>query len=98
MCWKGGPVWKRAFAKEIENLINNTLVGNDINPFTWSLPIEQSRDESNRKVLGKIHLDNTRTRKMMQALDQVVDVCVVDENRINKWKYIDITIVELKIS
>lgn len=76
-----------AFTNEIEDLINNKLVGNDINPFSWSVPIEQSRADPTRKVLGTIHLDNTRTRKMMKALDQVVDVCVVDPIRIQKWKY-----------
>jgi hypothetical protein len=64
------------FVSEMENLINMSILGTCEDPCQWICPFDPKKKE-----FGPITMDNVRTRRIIDALDIIVDVCVIDEGR-----------------
>ena len=69
-----------AFISDVEDLINKSMLGTNADPCQWMCPFDFKKKE-----LGPITMDNVRTRRIMDSLDIMVDVCVVDEGRKASW-------------
>ena len=68
------------FITDIEKEINTSILGTDDDPCQWTCPYD-----ANKKELGPITMDNVRTRRVVDMLDDVVTLCVTDEVRKTLW-------------
>ena len=68
------------FVSEMENLINMSILGTCEDPCQWICPFDPKKKE-----FGPITMDNVRTRRIIDALNIIVDVCVIDEGRKTLW-------------
>jgi hypothetical protein len=68
------------FVLDIERLINTEILGSEDDPCQWMCPYDV-----NKKELGPITMDNVRTRRVVDCLDVIVDLCVTDEIRKTLW-------------
>jgi hypothetical protein len=68
------------FITDIESLINRVILGTDDDPCQWMCPYD-----AQKKELGPITMDNVRTRRVVDSLDIVIDLCVIDEGRKTLW-------------
>lgn len=68
------------FVSDMENLINQSILGTPDDPCQWMCPFD-----SKKKELGPITMDNVRTRRIIDALDIMVDACVTDNVRTELW-------------
>ena len=68
------------YISEVERIVNRSILGTEDDPCQWMCPFH-----SNKKELGPITMDNVRTRRIIDALDTIVDLCVIDEGRKTMW-------------
>jgi hypothetical protein len=68
------------FIADIERLINTAILGTTDDPCQWMCPYD-----AKKKELGPITMDNVRTRRVVDGLDIIVDLCVIDEDRKSWW-------------
>ena len=64
----------------IGDVINRSILGTNIFPCQWICPFDIKKNE-----LCPITMDNVRTRRILDSLDVLVDVCVFDEGRKVSW-------------
>jgi len=69
-----------AFFCEINRIVSTEILGSVGNPSQWECPCDRSRHE-----LGVICLDNTKTRKVVNGMDKIIDLCI-DPVECLKWK------------
>jgi hypothetical protein len=68
------------FVSDIERLINSSILGSEDDPCQWMCPFD-----SKKKEIGPITMDNVRTRRIVDAMDTLVNFCVVDGERALWW-------------
>lgn len=68
------------YIAEVERLINRSILGTDDDPCQWMCPYN-----AQKKELGPITMDNVRTRRIVDALDIVIEFCVTNEDRKALW-------------
>ncbi|KAI2490108.1 hypothetical protein MHU86_24479 [Fragilaria crotonensis] len=68
------------FISDIESLMNRAILGSEDDPCQWMCPYDPKKKE-----LGPITMDNVRTRRVIDSLDKVIDLCVIDEGRKTLW-------------
>jgi hypothetical protein len=68
------------YVAEVERLINRSILGTDDDPCQWTFPYN-----AQKKEVGPITMDNVRTRRIVDALDVVIDFCVTNEDRKALW-------------
>ena len=71
---------KTRFVSDVEDIINNTILGSKDDPCQWMCPFDLKK-----KVIGPITMDNVRTRRIVDAMDCLVAFCVSDESRVSLW-------------
>ena len=83
---------KKAYLSEIENILNNEVLGSEGNEAQYKIPIEKQKGETTTKN-GTIKMENYRMRRIINELDQIIEKSVVDNNnnsesnlRKLKWK------------
>ena len=59
---------KKAYLSEIENILNNEVLGSEGNEAQYKIPIEKQKGETTTKI-GTIKLENYRMRKIINELD-----------------------------
>jgi hypothetical protein len=71
----------QAFVADVEAYINQTVLGTVERPAQWELPIE-----GNFESVGKICLDNNRTRLIVTELGGLIELSVYKETRRLAWR------------
>ena len=64
---------------EIENILNNEVLGSEGNEAQYKIPIEKQKGETKTKI-GTIKMENYRMRRIINELDQIIEKSVVDNN------------------
>jgi hypothetical protein len=67
--------------EDVENFINQNVLGDEANPAQFAFPAE---DDS--KTVGIICLDNNRTRKIVNCISGLINICLPDEEVRQSWK------------
>jgi hypothetical protein len=73
------------FIEEISRVMNEEILGSVDNVAQWKLPTESNRGE-NLKV-GTLNIENYRGRKIMENFSALVDQCIVEDDKRQKWRY-----------
>lgn len=68
------------FIAHVENIINQSILGTPNDPCQWMCPFDFQKKE-----MRPITMDNVRTRRIIDALDILVEACVTDDNRRRLW-------------
>jgi len=61
------------YKKRIENLINTSIIGNEINKYQYDLPLEDDPNGTGRRI-GIINFENTKVRKILDNIHEIVEV------------------------
>jgi hypothetical protein len=77
----GENVRIQAFLDEIQVICNTSVWGSEEHQVRWTCPYDTAT-----KTIMTICLDNVRTRKVINALDCLVDVCIPEEEGRDLWK------------
>jgi hypothetical protein len=72
------------FVEDIEVIINKYVLGEEENPAQWDCPLEGENLADKR--IGKICLDNNRTRKVVENLSELIDLCIIEPEKVQLWK------------
>ena len=59
----------------METVINNKILGNGLNKWQFAVPIEKGRDGEG-SIIGKINLVNTKTRELVENIEELIDFCL----------------------
>lgn len=76
---------ERKFIEVISQIMNEEILGSVDNRAQWKLPTEAVRGESLK--IGTINIENYRGRKIMENFSSLVDHCIVDVVKRQKWRY-----------
>ncbi len=68
------------FIAHVECVINQSILGTPNDPCQWMCPFDFKKKE-----LGPITMENVRTRRIVDALDILVEGCVTDKDRKGLW-------------
>ena len=71
------------FKNEVNNCFNQQLWGTNDNPGFWDMPTEKDRDGN--VVLSTLSFGNVRTRKAIDKVEKLIDVCLLENER-SDWK------------
>jgi hypothetical protein len=66
----------KLFIAEVERIMNEEILGEVSDKSSWMFPY----DEKLKKV-GTVSLDNTKVRKLVAKMDQIINTCVTDADR-----------------
>jgi hypothetical protein len=70
----GENVRINAYLEQIQELCNSSIWGSEDRPVRWMYPYD-----TQMKQIMTICLDNVRTRKVVNSLDWLTDVCIPAE-------------------
>jgi hypothetical protein len=76
---------EKIFVGSIEDVMNSQILGDEFNRTFWRCPIEKEQTSTTKKV-GIVSLSNGRSRKVIEDIDDLIDLCIVDPNKNQKWK------------
>jgi hypothetical protein len=68
------------FVSDIKHIINTSILGSEDDPCQWICPFDPKKKE-----IAPITMDNVRTRRVVDAMDALVEFCVVDKERASLW-------------
>ena len=71
------------FEKEVNECFNKVLWGQQNKPALWKMPTEIDKDGN--IVLSTLSFGNVRARNAMNDVDSLIDICILQNNRVN-WK------------
>lgn len=71
------------FLTKIEEACNEKIWGATTRPTAWKVPFNWKD-----KKLDDITLDHNRTRKLMEHLHYLIEICISSPSKINKWNTI----------
>jgi len=71
-----------SFFTAVNHIVNTTILGTMQNPSQWECPCDRTCRE-----LGIICLDNVRTQKIVNGIDHLLDLCIVNDEERDQWKY-----------
>jgi hypothetical protein len=69
------------FLEEIEKIVNESILGDPEHRAHWYLPYDQKAKE-----IAPITMDNNRVRKLMNGLEEMIELCVADGTEKEKWQ------------
>ena len=69
-----------AFYASIQVAVNSDILGDDYHMGQWRFPISDDQ-----KGVGQLRMHNPHTRKFIKKLDILIELCVVDNTRREKW-------------
>jgi hypothetical protein len=69
------------FFTDVECILNTKIIGDDMGPSQWQCP----RGDKDRKELGTITLDNNRTRKVVNEIELLTQLCLPNADEKSKW-------------
>jgi hypothetical protein len=69
------------FLTWVEEKMNSSMLGSEERPIIWKCPFN-----ANKKQVGTICLDNVRTRRVLKALMELVDVCIPAVADRDQWR------------
>jgi hypothetical protein len=70
----------KSFIKRIEDICNSTIWGSDESPVRWILPYD-----TQDKKITTISLDNVKTRKIIDSVELLVEVCIEEGPKRELW-------------
>lgn len=70
----------KAFATQIENILNTQILGDDYGPSQWCIPMSDDN-----KTVGTITLDNNRIRQIMEDFEMIITASISDFTRCDKY-------------
>jgi hypothetical protein len=76
---------KGKFMEVISEIINEEILGSVDNKVQWKVLTESNRGESWK--IGTINIENHRGRKRMDNFSSLVDHCIIDVDKRQKWRY-----------
>ncbi|KAL7580553.1 hypothetical protein ACA910_003678 [Epithemia clementina (nom. ined.)] len=68
------------FVKKVEKIMNNNVFGDKLNEAQWQCLLSD-----NKKEIVTITMNNVHTKKVIQKLDLLVEICVQDGRRREEW-------------
>eukprot|EP00978_Attheya_sp_CCMP212_P037072 scaffold172358_cov32-Attheya_sp.AAC.1 len=71
---------EKIFVGSIEDVMNSQILGDEFNRTFWRCPIEKEQTSTTKKV-GIVSLSNGRSRKVLENIDDLIDLCIY-----KKWK------------
>jgi hypothetical protein len=69
------------YLEEIQEICNTSIWGSEERPVRWTCPYDPVS-----KKITTICLDNVRTRKVVNSLESLIDVCVPEGDGCDLWK------------
>jgi len=76
---------EKRFIEIISQIMNEEILGSLQNRAQWKMPTEANRGESLQ--IGTINIENYRGRKIMENFTSLVDHCIVEVDKRQKWRY-----------
>jgi len=76
---------ERKFIEVIRQIMNEEILGSLQSRAQWEMPTESNRGESLK--IGTINIENYRGRKIMENFGSLVDHCIVEVDKRQKWRY-----------
>jgi len=76
---------EKRFIEIISQIMNEEILGSLQNRAQWKMPTEANRGESLQ--IGTINIENYRGRKIMENFTSLVDRCIVEVDKRQKWRY-----------
>jgi hypothetical protein len=73
------------FVGSVEEVMNSSILGDEFNRTFWRCPVEKG-DTSTAKKVGIVSLSNGRSRKVLESIDDLIDLCIVNPDKNKKWK------------
>ncbi|KAL7555440.1 hypothetical protein ACA910_008060 [Epithemia clementina (nom. ined.)] len=69
------------FLAKVESVVNTEVFGDEKNEAQWCCPLSE-----NKKKIGTVTMSNVRTRKVIEKIDGLLEICVPnDHRRRGKW-------------
>ena len=72
----------KLFLETVERILNVEVFGTPRNPAHWRVPFDIKKKE-----IGTLTMANGRTRSIMLNLGALIDLCIIDEEDLRKWKH-----------
>jgi hypothetical protein len=69
-----------AYYQSIEHIVNETILDDDDHMAQWRFPLSEDKNG-----VGQLRMHNPHTRKFIQCLDVLIEQCVVEDVRRQKW-------------
>ncbi|KAL7559469.1 hypothetical protein ACA910_017483 [Epithemia clementina (nom. ined.)] len=69
------------FLQKLEEIVNAQIFGDERQEAQWICPVFKEKNE-----IGQITMSNIRTRKIMKNVDLLLELCVSDATRMDKWR------------
>jgi hypothetical protein len=66
---------REKFIDDVQEAINTSLLGDEVFPTSWVMPTVKDKESDSLNV-GTICLDNTKTRKIVDQIDVIIDICI----------------------
>jgi hypothetical protein len=73
------------FIQVISDVMNQEILGTIENKAQWKLPTESRKGEN--LVIGTINIENYRGHRIMESFEKIVDQCIVETKKKQKWRY-----------
>ena len=70
------------YLSSFENLVNTKIIGNQFKPSQWRIP----KHDQQGYLVGSITLNNRTTRKIINNLNDLIDLSIQDISLNYKWK------------
>jgi hypothetical protein len=66
---------REKFIDDVQEAINTSLLGDKVSPTSWVMPTVKDKESDSLNV-GTICLDNTKTHKIVDQIDVIIDLCI----------------------
>jgi hypothetical protein len=68
------------FIDDVQEAINTSLLGDEVFPISWVMPTVKDKESDSLNDVGTICLDNTKTHKIVDQIDVIIDLCIPPDN------------------
>lgn len=72
----------KAYFSIVQKIINTSILGSETEPGQWEIPYD-----TGKKKLLPISFENWKTRRVMNQLDELVEVSITDETKKGLWMH-----------
>ena len=69
------------FFTDVESILNTKIIGDGMSPSQWQCP----QADKDKKEIGTITLDNNRTRKVVNKMELLIELCLPNADEKCKW-------------
>lgn len=73
------------FLERVSKAMNTEILGAPGNVGQWKVPLDHS--QSGERSIGQVNFENYRGRIILQHLKILIEICIVDQEKKNKWVY-----------